>query len=98
MQVQLYDEKVVVKRRKPVTDAATGETLTEVTVEMIETSEVPVVGKGVKVREEVVLRRERTRRVETVRDTVRRDEIEIAHSEENERAPRKQRALARAEK
>jgi stress response protein YsnF len=96
--VELYDEKVVVERRKPVTDAATGETLTEVTVEMIETSEVPVVGKGVKVREEVVLRRERTRRVETVRDTVRRDEIEIAHSEENERAPRKQRALARAEK
>jgi len=96
--VELYDEKVVVERRRPVTDAATGETLTEVTVEMIETSEVPFVAKDVKVREEVVVRRERTRRVETVRDTVRRDEIEIAHSEENERAPRRQRALARAEK
>jgi hypothetical protein len=46
----------------------------------------------------VVVRHERTRRVETVRDTVRRDEIEIAHFEENERAPRKRRALARAEK
>jgi stress response protein YsnF len=96
--VELYDEKVVVERRKPVTDAATGETLTEVTVEMIETSEVPFVAKDVKVREEVVVRRERTRRVETVRGTVRRDEIEIAHSEENERTPRRQRALARAEK
>jgi hypothetical protein len=96
--VELYDEKVVVERRRPVTDAATGETLTEVTVEMIETSEVPFVAKNVKVREEIVVRRERTRRVETVRDTVRRDEIEIAHSEENERAPRRQRALARAEK
>jgi stress response protein YsnF/hemerythrin-like domain-containing protein len=96
--VELYDEKVVVERRKPVTDANTGETLTEVTVEMIETSEVPFVAKNVKVKEEVVVRRERTQRVETVRDTVRRDEIEIAHFEENERAPRRQRALARAEK
>ena len=81
--VSLYDEKVVVERRKPVTDAVTGETLTELTVEMIETSEMPVVGKGVKVREEVVVRRERTRRVETVRDTVRRHEIEIGRSEGN---------------
>ena len=99
-QVELYDEKVVVERRRPVTDANTGETLTEVTVEMTETSELPFVAKDVKVREEVVVRRERTRRVETVRDTVRRDEIEIAHSEENERSPRKRPALAlaRAEK
>lgn len=74
-QVSLYDEKVIVERRKPVTDAVTGETLTEVTIEMIETTEVPVVGKSVKVREEVVVRRERTSRVETVRDTVRRDKI-----------------------
>jgi stress response protein YsnF len=81
-QVSLYDEKVVVERRKPVTDATTGETLTELTIEMIETSEVPVVGKGVKVREEVVVRRERTSRVETVRDSVRRDEIEITQSKE----------------
>ncbi|WP_046862732.1 DUF2382 domain-containing protein [Microvirga massiliensis] len=85
-QVVLYDEKVIVERRRPVTDAKTGETLTELTVEMTETSEVPVVGKGVKVREEVVVRRERTRRVETVRDTVRRDEIEIKHSGEKRRA------------
>jgi stress response protein YsnF len=96
--VELYDEKVVVERRRPVTDANTGETLTEVTVEMIETSEVPVVAKGVKVREEVVVRRERTRRVEMVRDSVRRDEIEIAHSEENERTPRKRPALAHSRK
>ena len=96
--VELYDEKVVVERRRPVTDANTGEILTDVTVEMIETSEVPVVAKGVRVREEVVVRRERTRRVETVRDTVRRDEIEIAHSEENEYAPRKRPALAHSRK
>jgi stress response protein YsnF len=96
--VSLYDEKVIVERRKPVTDAATGETLTEVTVEMIETSEVPVVGKGVKVREEVVVRRERTSRVETVRDTVRRDEIEITRSEDNQRSGRQRPALADSRK
>ena len=95
--VELYDEKVVVERRRPVTDANTGETLTEVTVEMIETSEVPVVAKGVRVREEIVVRRERTRRVETVRDTVRRDEIEIGRSD-NGRAPKKRPALADSRK
>jgi stress response protein YsnF len=87
-----------VERRKPVTDATTGETLTEVTIEMIETSEVPVVGKGVKVREEVVVRRERTRRVETVRDSVRRDEIEIIRSDENDRSGRNRPALAYSRK
>lgn len=77
-QVTLYDEKVVVERRRPVTDQVTGETLTELTVEMVETSEVPLVGKGVRVREEVVVRKERTKRVETVRETIRRDEVEIS--------------------
>jgi stress response protein YsnF len=80
-QVTLHDERIIVERRKPVTDLATGEILTELTVEMIETSEVPYVAKSVKVREEVVIRRERTERVETVRDTIRRDEIEISNSQ-----------------
>jgi len=93
-QVSLYEERVVVERRKPVTDAATGETLTELTVEMIETSEVPVVGKRVAVREEVVVRRERTKRVETVRDTVRRDEVEIGRSDNNGRRSPKRASLA----
>ncbi|MBL0406638.1 YsnF/AvaK domain-containing protein [Microvirga aerilata] len=97
-QVSLYDERVIVERRKPVTDAATGETLAELTIEMIESSEVPVVGKSIKVREEVVVRRERTSRVETVRDTVRRDEIEIEQSGQNERSGRKRPALASSRK
>jgi uncharacterized protein (TIGR02271 family) len=97
-QVSLYDERVIVERRKPITDATTGETLTELTIEMIESSEVPVVGKSVKVREEVVVRRERTSRVETVRDTVRRDEIEIEQSGQTERSGRKQPALTSSRK
>lgn len=93
-QVSLYDEKVIVERRKPVTDAATGEILTEVTIEMFETSERPVVGKSVKVREEVVVRRERTRRIETVRDTVRRDEVEVTHSDDSHRSGKPRPAVA----
>jgi stress response protein YsnF len=98
--VELYDEKVVIERRRPVADAVTGEILTDVTVEMFETSEVPFVAKDVKVREEIVVRRERTRRVETVRDTVRRDEIEIEveRSDRDERAGKKRPALANSRK
>lgn len=76
-QVTLQSEKVVVERRRPVSDEVTGEILTEVTVEVIETAEVPVVGKRARLREEVVVRTERTERVETVRETLRRDEVEI---------------------
>jgi len=87
-QVALYDERVVVERRRPVADAPTGETLTELTIEVVETSEVPVVGKSVYVREEVVVRRERTKRTETVRGTVRRDEVEVEQPHNNERHAR----------
>lgn len=97
-QVSLYDEKVIVERRKPVTDAVTGEILTELTIEMVETSERPMVGKSVKVREEVVVRRERTQWIETVRDTVRRDEIAVTHSDENHRAGRTRTAIASSRK
>lgn len=80
-QVALYDEKVVVERRRPVTDAASGESFTELSVEVIETSEVPIVTKGVHVREEIVVRKQRSKRETTVRERVRRDEIEIQQSE-----------------
>ena len=46
-------------------------------IEVIETEEVPVVGKRARLREELVVRTERTQRVETVQETVRRDEVEI---------------------
>ena len=90
-QVTLVRERVVVERRRPTTDATTGETLTELTVEVTETDEVPVVGKTVRLKEEVVVRMERTERVETVRDTVRQDEVEIEHA----KRPARQRVAAR---
>ena len=76
-QVTLTSERVVVERRKPVGETPRGEILTEVTVEVAETAEVPVVGKRVRLREEIVVRTERTQHVETVRETLRRDEVEI---------------------
>jgi iron-sulfur cluster repair protein YtfE (RIC family) len=76
-QVTLQSERVVVERRRPVSDKVTGEVLTEMTVEVVETAEVPVVEKRTRLREEVVVRTERTQRVETVRETVRRDEVDI---------------------
>ena len=80
-QVTLRDETVRVERRpvtdgRPVTDADFGER----TIEMRETDEVAVVGKTARVVEEIGLRKETTERVETVRDTVRRTEVDIEDS------------------
>ena len=75
--VTLQSERVVVERRRPVSDKVTGEILTEVTVEVVETAEVPVIEKRARLSEEVVVRTERSQHVETVRETVRRDEVEI---------------------
>lgn len=77
-QVSLRDETVTVERRAvtgdhPVTDAD----FTGKTVEMTEVDEEAVVGKTARVTEEVVLRKDATERVETVRDTVRREDVEI---------------------
>ena len=58
-------------------DKVTGEILTEVTVEIVETEEVPTVEKRLRLREEIVVRTERAQRTETVKETVRRDEVEI---------------------
>jgi stress response protein YsnF len=49
----------------------------ERTVEVHETEEVPVVGKTARVIEEVAIRKEATERTETVKDTVRREEVEV---------------------
>lgn len=86
-QVTLQSEKVVVERRRPVSDKVTGEILTEVTVEVVETEEVPTVEKRVRLREEIVVRTERTQRVETVKETVRHDEVEIQQPSQKRGGP-----------
>jgi len=76
--VTLHDEKVTLERR-PVTDGrpVTGADFSEKTIEMTETAEEAIVAKTARVKEEISLRKEATERVETVRDTVRREEVEI---------------------
>ena len=76
--VTLRDETVSVERRA-VTDArpATDADFTDRVIEMQEIVEEAVVSKTAQVREEVVVRKEATERTETIRDTVRREDVEI---------------------
>ena len=76
--VTLHDEAVVVDRRPvadgiPVSDAD----FTDKTIEMTESREEVVVSKNAYVTEEVRLRKDIKDHVETVRDTVRREDIEV---------------------
>lgn len=77
-QVTLHSEKVTMARR-PVTDGRPVDAadFTDKVIEMTETSEEAVVSKTARVKEEVSLRKETTDRVETVNDTVRREDVEI---------------------
>ncbi len=77
-QVSLRDERVSVERR-PVTDgrAVSGADFSDKVIEMTETAEEAVVSKQAHVKEEVVIRKDVSDRTETVRDTVRREDVEI---------------------
>ncbi len=90
--VSLREERVIVERRKPTAAGAatTQGILTDAAFEMSDSYEVADVWKSVRVIEEVVLRREVTERHETVRDTVRHDELIV------EQAKRPLPALAQA--
>ena len=75
--VNLRDEKVTLERR-PVTDGRPAtDSFSEKTIEMMESAEEAVVSKTACVVEEVGLRKEASDRVETVRDTVRKEQVEV---------------------
>ena len=75
--VSLHSEKVTLERR-PVTDGRpVTDSFSEKTIEMTAAGEEAVVSKTARVYEEVGLRKEATERVETVRDTVRKEEVEV---------------------
>jgi uncharacterized protein (TIGR02271 family) len=79
-QVVLRDETVRVERRRPVMPGEAGVpsgAFEERTVEVHQTAEEPVVNKTAHVAEEVVVHKETTERTETVRDDVRREEVEV---------------------
>jgi uncharacterized protein (TIGR02271 family) len=79
-QVTLREEKVNVERRpvdRPVSDADLRNVQGEKTIEVTETREVPVVNKEARVVEEVVVNKTAQERQETVRDTVRRTDVQV---------------------
>ena len=78
-QVVLHEESVHIDRR-PVDRAATAadlEAFQERTIEASATSEEAVIGKDVRVVEEIGIRKEAGDRTETVRDTVRETKVEV---------------------
>ena len=78
-EVHLRDERVTVERR-PVDRPATERDLAafkEGTIELTETHEEAIVSKQVRVVEEVVIEKNVREHTETVRDTVRRTEVDV---------------------
>ena len=76
--VTLHTERVSIDRRPASAGARMDDAdFTDRTIEVTETDEEAVVGKTARVKEEVVVQKEAADRVETVRDTVRRQDVEI---------------------
>jgi len=88
-QVTLREERVDVERRpvdRPLTDADRA-LFQERVIEATETAEEAVVAKEARVVEEVALRKTAEERTETVRDTVRRTEVEVEELPARDRKP-----------
>ncbi|MBV8523633.1 MAG: YsnF/AvaK domain-containing protein [Acetobacteraceae bacterium] len=81
-QVTLREEKVIVERRAPTGASSKPDVLTETVIEMSDSRQVPTVWKSLHVAEEVVLRKQVTERTEKVRETVRRDVVDVEHARE----------------
>lgn len=79
--VSLHEQHAEIFRR-PVNEAGSPDQVdwSEKTVEVEETHEQPVVNKTAQIIEEVVLRKEASDRVETINDSVRRQEVDIDHA------------------
>ena len=77
-QVTLHDERVTIDRHA-VTDgrAVSDADFSEKTIEMRETAEEAVVSKQAYVTEEIALRKTGSDRVETIKDTVRKEDVEV---------------------
>lgn len=84
-QVNLRDERVHVERRpvdRPLTDADAS-AFQETSFEMRESTEEPVVRKSARVVEEVIVDRDVDEHTETVRDTVRRTDVDVEQAGAN---------------
>ena len=76
--VTLRSERVSIERRPVAAGTRTADTeFTDRVIEVTETAEEAVVGKSAHVREEVVIRKDAAEHVETVHDTIRREDVEV---------------------
>lgn len=82
--VTLHEEHASMTRR-PVTDTGLAKDVdwSDKTFEITETAEQPVVTKSAHIAEEVVIRMEGSDHVETVRDTLRRQQVELERPAQN---------------
>jgi uncharacterized protein (TIGR02271 family) len=89
-QVSLHEEHAEVVRRA-ISDPAFVRDIdwTDRTVEVTETAEEAVVSKSARIAEEVVIRKEGSDRVETVRDKVRRQQVEVERTPGTGNPPKK---------
>ena len=76
-QVSLHDERVTIERHPVTGSRAPTDSFSEKTIAVTETGEEAVVGKQARVVEEVAINKQAADRTETVRDTVRREDVEI---------------------
>jgi uncharacterized protein (TIGR02271 family) len=79
-QITLREEHVHIERNpvnRPATEADFADAFREETIEMTERSEQPVVSKQARVVEEIIIGKDVNERTETIRDTVRRTDVEV---------------------
>ncbi len=75
--VSLHDETVTIERHPVSNGRVAADSFTDRTLELTATAEEAVVSKTARVYEEVGLHREATERVETVRDTLRKEQVAV---------------------
>lgn len=80
--ISLHEQHADIFRRSTGDLAATGDVdWEEKTIEVAETHEQPVINKTAHIKEEVVVRKDQSERVENVTDSVRRQEVDIDHAD-----------------
>lgn len=85
--ISLREQHADIFRRSTGDLAATGDVdWDEKTIEVAETHEQPVINKTAHIKEEVVVRKDQSDRVENVTDSVRRQEVDIEHANEDKLA------------
>ena len=76
-QVRLHEERVTIDRHRVTGGQESPADFSDKVIEVTETGEEAVVSKTARVKEEIVVRKQAAERTETVRDTVRRQDVEI---------------------